>query len=440
MNSVISHTIESSELYHLEPRQEEYLYQESLTGYIARLANKHLMNVNQLINYELVPVLNKKYLNRIAIYGGTRFYNNASMINSVGQTALAFIENLENLTLCKNLEQCTLYPWQQVIPSRGLISPIKKWCPMCYEELLEKGLEIYEPLTWALQCVSACSIHANKLLNKCPYCKKKLRILDRYSKPGFCNYCKQWLGNKVTLERASKDEVMITQQIQDMLSVSDKAYLAKSQYISAFLNQCSKNFNGGIAEFSRLVGIPKTTVWDWCKDKNLPSLSSLIFICIKLNVHISAVLLGENPEIEIPKTIIPSFLEKRNQQDIDSAQLEKILNYHLEKDLKIPVSMKTVEKRVKISRKVFERYFPEMCKSISHKYISFTRSQATNKKEQKKVEIHNICEALTKQGVFPSRRNVEKLASWKAALRNPDMQKEWKAFIYGPDTYNNGLV
>lgn len=105
-----------------------------------------------------------------------------------------------------------------------------------------------------------------------------------------------------------------------------------------------------------------------------------------------------------------------------------------------PPSMRSIARSIRIPRKVIEQYFPDLCKSISRRYVSFKESQATNKKEQRKVEIHKICERLIRQGVFPSRRNVEKLASWKAALRNPELQKEWKSFVYGPDVLNNNSV
>lgn len=440
MNFISYYAGESSKLYHLEPINGDNVLQESLTGYISRLAQKHLMNVAQLINYELVPVLHKKYLAQIAMNGGLGLYNNASMLNSVGQAAAQFAEALQALTLRKDLMQCTLYPWHHVIPSRRLISPIKKWCPICYEDALDKESEIYEPLIWSLQCVTACPIHGNKLITRCPYCKKEIRILDRYSKPGFCSRCKKWLGNKAVISNASVDEMAIAKQVTSILSFSDKAHHANPKHIVDFLYRCSSHFSGGMAEFARFLEIPKTTIWDWCKGKNLPPFPQLLLLCINLNVDILAVLFGKDAEmqIEIPKIIVPvAFGKKQTRHTINQDKLEEVLSCYMKVESSAPPSMQSIARSIRIPRKVIERYFPDLCKSISRRYVSFKESQATNKKEQRKVEIHKICERLIRQGVFPSRRNVEKLASWKAALRNPELQKEWKSFVYGSAILHN---
>lgn len=317
MNFVSYYAVESSKLYHLEPINGDNVLQESLTGYISRLAQQHLMNVTQLINYVIVPIMHKKYLDQIATHGGMGFYKNASMINSIGQASIEFVEVLQALTLRKDLMQCTLYPWHHVIPSRRLISPIKKWCPICYEDALDKGSEIYEPLIWSLQCVNACPIHGNKLITRCPYCKKEIRILDRYSKPGFCSRCKKWLGNKTLTDNASIDEMAIAKQVASILAFSTKAHHANKKYIVDFLYRCSSHFSGGMAEFARTIEIPKTTIWDWCKGKNLPPLPQLLLICINLNVDILSVLFGKDADmqIQIPKIIVPVAFEK-NKLDI----------------------------------------------------------------------------------------------------------------------------
>lgn len=427
---------ESSKLYHLEPIDKGTMFRESLTGYIARLAQNHLMDVSQLINYELVPVLQKEYLSRIAIYGGTRFYNNASMINGVGQTAFDFVEALQHLTLIKDLLQCTLYPWRRVIPSRGLISSVKQWCPLCYHEALEEQEELYEPLVWTLQSVKACPMHGIKLLARCPECKQELRILDRCSRPGFCNKCKTWLGSNQLAKGASAYEIAIAKQAANVLNAYREAHHADERYIVNFFNLCTSHFDGGVAEFSRFIGISKTTVWGWCKGQNLPALPSLLAIAENLKVETRDILLGKVKEIQIetPKVVFSMNSIKVIRNTIDENNLKQVLYNCIQSESLYPPSMREVTRQLKIPRKVFEYHFPELCKSISSRYLSYRGSYSNYIKEQRKIEVRKICESLAKQGVFPSRRKVEELASWKAALRNPELQKEWKRVVYGMDT------
>lgn len=438
MNITFNQDINSSKLYHLAPIHGKDVLQESLTGYIARLAQKHLMDVTQLMKYELAPVLKKEYLNRIAAFGGTRFYNSASMLNSVGEAALEFTAVLQELTLRTDLLQCTLFPWHHVIPSRNLISPIKKWCPLCYEDFLNEGTEVYEPLLWSFQCVSACPIHEHKLLTQCPFCKKELRILDRYSQPGVCTHCKQWLGGKGLSEAASCEEAVIAKQVVSLLAMDPGK--SDSKYIGVFLKQCTDQLSGGIAGLARLLEFPKTTVWDWYKGKNLPAFPQLLQLCRKVNVDISEVLFeNQKRQIKLPTQAMPIIAKKQNRHKIDQEELKQELDT-CSITQNEPASMRSVARTIKIPRKAVERYFSDKCKYISKRYVSHINCQAITKKEQRKAEIHKICEILMQQGIFPSRRNVEKLASWKAALRNPELQMEWKQIVYGPSGYSPSLV
>lgn len=429
-----TYTCEASKLYHLSPMNREGLGIESLTGYIARLAQKHIMDVGQLINYELVPILQKEYLTRIAMYGGTRFYNNASMINGIGQAAFDFVDALQKATLKSDLLNCTLYPWRFVIPTRGLIQSTKKWCPLCFHEALETEQEIYEPLLWSLQAVNACSIHGNILATKCPQCGQELRLLDRHSKPGHCNRCQKWLGQNDYKALATDYELVIARQAVKVLASFQEANRAVPRNIIDFFLLCSEKFSGGMAEFARFIGASKTTVWDWCKGKNLSPFPRLLAICAALKVQAGDVLLGNTKSLSIA---LPGYSEpvarlpKVLGQKLNVKKLQTTLENHMNSEDATPLSMKEIAKSQQTSRKAVERYFPALCKHISSKYLANKTEQAENLSKQRKIEIRNICQELIQQGIFPSRRNVEAAASWKAALRSPEIQEEWKSIVYG---------
>lgn len=425
---------EASKLYYLAPVNRDDLGIESLTGYIARLAQKHLMEVGQLINYELVPILQKEYLTRIALYGGTRFYNHASMINSIGQAASDFVAALQKATLISDLTTCTFFPWRQVVPSRGLIQATKKWCPLCFQDALKAEQELYEPLLWSLQAVTACSIHGTILTTKCPHCGQELRLLDRHSKPGYCSKCQQWLGQKEYQVLASDYELAIAGQAAKVLAAYNEASLAAPENLIDFFLSCSKAFGGGMAEFARFIGFSKTTVWDWCKGKNLPPFPSLLAICEALKVQVVDVLLGNSKDISIAlskPTMHTTRLQKAMGQKLNVLKLQTELENSIKSEDAPHLSMKEFARKKQTSRKAVERYFPALCKRISGKYLANKSEQAKNLTNQRKKEVRNICQELAQQGVFPSRRNVEAAASWKAALRNPEIQKEWKAIVYG---------
>src|SRR5258708_38557072 len=72
-------------------------------------------------------------------------------LNGTSHSTRDFIRVLEQLTLHDNLRFLTMLPWAEVLSCRYLIRRLKAWCPFCYQEWLEEGMPIYDPLLWALE-------------------------------------------------------------------------------------------------------------------------------------------------------------------------------------------------------------------------------------------------------------------------------------------------
>jgi hypothetical protein len=81
---------------------------ESLTGYLARLAEAHCVLPGVLITHELAPLLGKEYLLKSSERGGNRFYDNASSFNGMGKTSQDLVSTLQRLTLAEDISYLTL--------------------------------------------------------------------------------------------------------------------------------------------------------------------------------------------------------------------------------------------------------------------------------------------------------------------------------------------
>src|SRR5437868_6134443 len=70
-------------------------------------------------------------------------------------------------------------------------------CSACYDECAADGMELYDQLLWAVQCVTVCAKHQQRLEFVCPRCKRGQRLLSHDLRPGFCGRCQSWLGNRI---------------------------------------------------------------------------------------------------------------------------------------------------------------------------------------------------------------------------------------------------
>lgn len=106
-----------SYLYSLPPLGIGTPNVESLTGYVARLAEAHCVSPGDLIAHKCRSLVKrpqgKSYLHQVS--------SSTETLNGTGQMAIDFIQVLENLTLRQELRYLTLLQWANVLPSKGLL-------------------------------------------------------------------------------------------------------------------------------------------------------------------------------------------------------------------------------------------------------------------------------------------------------------------------------
>ena len=101
---------ERTYLYHLQPLGVGSAYVESLTGYIARLANAHSVSIGALLSHELLPRIRAASPTPIATTNSTFVYD-SQVLNGTGETARNWVQLLQQLTGVGFLDRLTLLPW-----------------------------------------------------------------------------------------------------------------------------------------------------------------------------------------------------------------------------------------------------------------------------------------------------------------------------------------
>jgi hypothetical protein len=286
-----------SRLYHLRPIGIGTPYVESLTGYIARLAEEHCLSTGILVLSEIASFLKEGY-----IFNGKEggldqiFANQTKALNGMGKWVVNLIEALEALTFNNDLRFMTMLTWVQVLPNRNLLRPVRAWCPHCYEHWRTNNEIIYEPLLWSLNDVAICLHHYQYLSTLCPHCFKENRLLAWRSRPGYCSKCGGWFGSSSNLElvdnvKISQTELewqnWVTHNLGDLIAATPNLYPPVKEKISQTLSAYANVFaNGNIAVFAQMIGMGRFQTHRWCTGKSLPTIDALLQICFRLDISL----------------------------------------------------------------------------------------------------------------------------------------------------------
>ena len=150
-----------SRLFHLEPIGIGTFYVESLTSYVARLAEAHSVPPGTLLAIEVKPMVRHSNAHTPQVDSIVALYAQDSVkaLNGTQAGAKQLVKALEALTKRNDLKFLTMLPWAEVFPVLGLLKHFHTWCPYCYQEWLNNKQVIYSPLLWALKPVKICPIH-----------------------------------------------------------------------------------------------------------------------------------------------------------------------------------------------------------------------------------------------------------------------------------------
>ncbi len=252
--------INTSMLYPVSPKEIGTGMCESLSSYIIRLSTEHNIITGVLINKIMAPILDNRYILNSSINGRNRFYDGAKSLNSFDKSASEFTRILGSLTGRNDIKETTLREIKDLIASRDLLKNSLAWCPLCLNRWKE---EAYYPLIWFFKDVNICVQHNCGLEDICPSCNKHLPILHRKMLIGYCPYCSNWLGTSEIKRIENDKELFKAQEISNL--VANRSFLArgndKESISNALLQLINCYTNGNLAEFARLINVPKVTLW-----------------------------------------------------------------------------------------------------------------------------------------------------------------------------------
>lgn len=232
---------DQSRLYSLEPIGIGTPYVESLTSYIIRLSFHHRVPPKKLILTEVGRQMKGDgYMNRLKkpilsdILGDTA---HKPTMNGMGLTTHEVVQAIEQLTLRQDICHMTFVAWYKIINSKDLFNSYLTWCPDCYNEWQQNGKTLYEPLIWSFKIVKFCLLHKRKLFQRCQFCNRSSLISHEQVVIGYCQRCKEWLGNLADNKRLHKTRLTKEQfNYQKYILRNLEELIAVTPYLNSYLN------------------------------------------------------------------------------------------------------------------------------------------------------------------------------------------------------------
>ncbi|WP_322005601.1 TniQ family protein [Paraburkholderia tropica] len=146
-------------------------------------------------------------------------------VDGLTSVAEVYLDPLKNMVASENVKACTLLPFAGLLSEKNLIRRYRAWCPLCLASM-QKKKEIYEPLLWRLQDVTACPVHGVSLITVCQKCLiKQQDLFSSYSRVGCCNRCGSWMGAGdagVELNHADESDVALSRTISSLLAETER--------------------------------------------------------------------------------------------------------------------------------------------------------------------------------------------------------------------------
>ncbi len=436
-----------SQLYSLEPVSLGTPDVESLTGYIARLAEAHSVRTRILVVHKLVPLLGRPHLSKPVNSGLSAFWSkDARALNGTRCLASDWVQALESLTLRRDLRFLTLLTWVHVLPSRGLLRLKRAWCPECYEAWRQAGQVIYEPLLWTLEVVRICPYHRRRLSDRCPQpgCQQTSSVLAPRSRPGHCPHCERWLGNALgiqTPEEALSEEewtwqTWVVDRVGELLaSAPGLPNIPTQQNIASVINSCVEQvFQGNGKAFARRMQASNSAVDGWRRQGSSPQLETLLRLCrrfgtspLRLLTEGAAAVNWSNANWQA--SLPPVEKPKRQRRPFGAASTRQVLEAVLASDEQPPPPMRQVARRLGKEHSFLYAHFPDLCREISARYMAYQKERGRQRVQQLCDEVRQAAITIHAQDIYPSAYRIESLLSVPGFMRHPAAIAVWREIL-----------
>jgi hypothetical protein len=427
-----------SRLYQLAPVGVGTPGVESLSSYIARLAEAHGVHTRTLVMRELLPLLGRAHLSKPVDSSLSSFWwQGTRALNGTRALARDWVQVLERLTLRDDLRFLTWLSWAEVLTPSGRPRATRAWCPACYAQWQSAGPGVYEPLLWTLQVVEVCPIHHRRLQQRCPHadCRQRQPWLAPHTRLGYCVRCERWLGLSADSEPPESEsftadewqwQVWVVEAVGELLAAAPRLPTApRPERIAVAINTyIQQSAEGRASVLARSLRLANCTVGSWRHGRSIPKLPLLLRICycfgtapLRLLTEDGIVADGTRRRPWAPEASAASHRAHHRRFDVEG--LRQTLETVLASSEQPPPSMREVARRLGYAHSQLQACFPELCHAISERYLTYQRVRGAQRMQQQCDEVRQAAMRIHAQGLYPSASRIALQLSVPGIIRHP---------------------
>jgi len=411
-------------LYALEPIGVGTPFVESLTSYLARLAEAHCVFPGTLLQKVLVPQLATLFPQKSRKALVRECEDRSHAINAAGLHAQRMLVALETLTGLHDLRSLTLVMWANVLFGKGATRLQKAWCPVCYEAWRRQGRIVYDPLLWTLEAVTTCPWHRVALRLSCANvnCGRDLPSLAWRSRPGYCPYCQHWLGTPHA-EKATRDkeerawQAWVSESLGGLLALSPMMTvpLTRHQVRERLMRAVQK------APQENLKFLPG-------KAETLPRCEMWLCIGAALGLSPADILVRDEvvPSPEVMTLAVYPLNKRRPSIRQEKEQLAQVLEAIRASSEYPPLSLAAVARRLGCSATILSRCHREACQAISARYQAYLRQSRRERIASYREQIRRVALRLRAEGKPITKNHAAAYLDKPGVLRSPEMREALK--------------
>lgn len=347
---------------------------ESLTSYLARLANSHCVGVADLLAClveragESLPSAARR------VYNLTRLPSRE--LNDMQTVARRWSNLVAEQTLRDGTDQLTLLPWRDLVTPRTITHRSQRWCPLC----LDSWQTIYWPLLWSLRVVTICPWHQQPLEERCSQCQASVPALTAEAQIGFCFKCHAWLGLPTiqVKEAAHQEALTIAQGALAMLAaVPGQQHDATLDKLARLLQFCQQAANCRQIHLAHALKLEPPILYRIIARDNLVSIPTLLAILTGLGVSIHDFVTQPVEEIVSSGHMAPfvnGLPNKQKRRELSPqlpgrratperlAAIQAALEAAAQESP--PTTLKTVAQRLGTTVKLLKLHYPQLSRQI----------------------------------------------------------------------------
>jgi len=277
--------VERSTLYHLHPLGGGSLYAESLTSFLSRLADAHLLPVKTLIRHLFFSQQRRQnpygpHPHFWWVYG--------RMLNGPSPWANWWATKTAQLTGHHDLLLHNLVRWSSVLSIKSLLRPRAAWCSYCLEMQRQSDQPVHMQLLWAIVAVTVCPRHFVALSELCPTCARTQHPLEPAARVGYCAHCRSWLGDALphTSARDDAEALWVAEAVGELIGypLVDTLITPRVSFHHALTYFIGLQKNH-LPTLANMVQLPKSILRNWLLGRDKPQLSTLLQFCARLNTR-----------------------------------------------------------------------------------------------------------------------------------------------------------